>query len=140
MIIYFDTSALVPLIVTERGSGTARELWNRASRVASVRLVYPEARAALAHARRIDRLTAKQMRAAVKALEDHRAQLDVVDIDESLAHQAGELAETHGLRGYDAVHLAAARRLDDVDLVVAAGDRDLLTAANKLGLSVPTLT
>lgn len=135
MIVYFDTSALVPLIVAESGSRVARELWDGASRVTSVRLVYPEARAALAQARRDGRLAARQLRSSVRALDDHCLQLDVVEVDDVLAHHAGELAEAHGLRGYDAVHLAAAQRLDDPDLVIAAGDRALLTAANRLGLS-----
>ncbi|MCI0635809.1 MAG: type II toxin-antitoxin system VapC family toxin, partial [Actinobacteria bacterium] len=117
MISYFDTSALVPLIVAESGSSAARELWDEASRVTSVRLVYPEARAALAQARREGRLTTRQLRSAVRALHDLYVQLDVVEIDEVLAHHAGELAEALGLRGYDAVHLAAAQRLDDVELV-----------------------
>jgi predicted nucleic acid-binding protein len=135
VIVYFDTSALVPLLVVEPGSPTARQLWDEASRVASVRLVYPEARAALAQARRYGRVTARQLRSAVRALEDHYEQLDLVELDETLAHHAGDLAETHELRGYDAVHLAAAHRLDDPELVVAAGDRSLLAAAARLGLS-----
>jgi len=139
VIVYFDTSALVPLLVAEPGSPGARELWDGASRVASVRLVYPETRAALAQARRDRRLTAGQLRAAVDALNDHYQQLDVVEVDEELVYNAGELAERQDLRGYDAVHLAAAQRLDDPELVVAAGDRALLGAANRLGLSTATV-
>jgi uncharacterized protein len=139
VIAYFDTSALVPLFVAEAGSGTARALWDGASRVASVRLAYPEARAALAQARRVGRMTARQLRAAVHRLDEHYSQLDVVELDEELARLAGELAESEGLRGYDAVPLAAASRLDDVDLVVVAGDRDLLAAATNLGLHVATV-
>jgi uncharacterized protein len=135
VIAYFDTSALVPLIVAELGSAAARELWDGASRVASVRLVYPEARAALAQARREGRLTARQLRPAVRALNDLYRQLDVVEVDETLAYHAGDLAEAHALRGYDAVHLAAAHWLEDADLVLAAGDRALLAAASRLGLT-----
>ena len=135
MIAYFDTSALVPLIAAEAGSAAARQLWDEASRVASVRLVYPEARAALAQARREGRIAARQLRPAVRALDGFYLQLDVVEVDEALAHDAGELAEAHALRGYDAVHLAAAQRLEDAELVLAAGDRALLGAANRLGLS-----
>jgi len=46
VIAYFDTSAVVPLLVDEPGSSTAATLWDRADRVVSVRLVYAEARAA----------------------------------------------------------------------------------------------
>jgi uncharacterized protein len=137
---YFDTSALVPLIVAEPGSPVARDLWDSASRVESVCLVYPEARAALSQAGRNGRLTVRQLRSAVRALDDHYLQLDVVEVDEGLARHAGDLAETHDLRGYDAVHLAAAHRLDDAELVVAAGDRVLLAAASQLGLNTVTVS
>src|SRR6201999_2901363 len=46
-----------------------------------------------------------------------------------LARAAGELAERHALRGYDAVHLASALAIEDEGLVVATWDRDLATAA-----------
>jgi len=139
VIAYFDTSAVVPLLIDEPGSEAAGRLWDETSRAMGIRLVYPEARAALAQARRMERITAAQLRAAVKALEERYLQLDIVEIDNSLALEAGELAETLALRGYDAVHLTAARRISDDDLVVVAGDRALLTAAKALGLKVAAI-
>lgn len=47
---------------------------------------------------------------------------------------AGDLAEQHGLRGYDAVHLATALAAG-VDAMVTA-DADLLRAAPICGLSI----
>ncbi|MET0921118.1 MAG: type II toxin-antitoxin system VapC family toxin [Acidimicrobiia bacterium] len=134
MIAYFDTSAVVPLLVAEQGSSAAHAAWNAATRVASVRLVYPESRAALAQAHRSRRITTRQLRRAVDVLELICAQLDVVEVDDDLAHHAGELAEAHGLRGYDAVHLAAADRMRDAELVMVAGDRALLDATQRLGI------
>src|SRR5437870_1138678 len=55
VIAYFDTSAVVPLLVQEPATSRAIALWEGADRVAAVRLVYPEARAALAQAHRLDR-------------------------------------------------------------------------------------
>jgi predicted nucleic acid-binding protein len=136
VIAYFDTSAVVPLLVVEAGSARAAMLWNRADRVVSARLVYPEGRAALAQARRLGRLTARQLRAAATALHARYEELDLVEIDDPLARQAGHLAEEHGLRGYDAVHLAAAHRVRDSDLVLVAGDQALLAAAKADGMSV----
>ena len=135
MIAYFDTSALVPLIIDESGSERAGRLWDQADRVASVRLMYPEARAALAQARRDNRLSSTALRAAVKDLDDLAAQLDIVELTEQLALRAGELAEAHALRGYDAVHLAAAEQLYDDDLVMVAGDSALLGAGEILGFA-----
>ncbi len=135
---YFDTSAIVPLLVAEAGTARARRLWDEADRVLSARLVYPKGRASLAQARRVARLTAAQLRAAVRAFDDHCEQLDLVELDETLARQAGDLAEAHGLRGYDAVHLAAADRVNAADLVFVAGDRTLLRAATSIGLTIAT--
>jgi predicted nucleic acid-binding protein len=140
VIAYFDTSALVPLLIAEPGSPAARQLWDGATRVASIRLLYPEARAALAQARRGGRLSARQLRTAVRSLDERYGQLDVVEVDERLAHQAGDLAERHGLRGYDAVHLAAALLINDPELVLAAGDQDLLAAATTEGLATAAIT
>jgi predicted nucleic acid-binding protein len=136
VIAYFDTSAMVPLLVAEPGSVRAALLWDGADRVVSVRLAYPEGRAALAQAQRLGRLTSRQLRVAVRDLDARFEQLDVIEIDGQLAQRAGELAEGHRLRGYDAVHLAAADRVRDPDLVVVAGDGALLDAASAEGLAV----
>lgn len=46
MIAYFDTSAVVPLLVQEPATEQCSRLWDEATRVLTVRLTYPEARAA----------------------------------------------------------------------------------------------
>lgn len=139
MIAYFDTSAVVPLLVVEAGSTRAAVLWDGADRVVSARLVYPEGRAALALAHRLGRLTARQLRAAVAELDSKYEEFDLVEVDDMLARRAGHLAEAHGLRGYDAVHLAAADRVRDPDLVVVAGDGALLAAAATEGIATAAI-
>ena len=139
MIAYFDTSAVVPLLVVEAGSTRAAVLWDGADRVVSARLVYPEGRAALALAHRLGRLTARQLRAAVAQLDSKYEEFDLVEVDDMLARRAGHLAEAHGLRGYDAVHLAAADRVRDPDLVVVAGDGALLAAAATEGIAIAAI-
>lgn len=139
MIAYFDTSAVVPLLIAEAGSQRAGSLWDHADRVASVRIVYAEARAALAQAERMDRVTARQRRGAVVELDALYDEIDLVEVDVALVRTAGGLAEAHGLRGYDAIHLAAAVRLRDPDLVVVAGNTALLDAAATEELAVAPL-
>ncbi len=136
MIAYFDTSALIPLLVDERGSERASRLWDVADNVVAVRLIYAEARAALAQAARLGRLAAADLATAIDALEGLYANLDLLEVDERLVRRAGELAQHHALRGYDAVHLAAAERIRDDTTVMVAGDRDLCTAARTLGMAV----
>lgn len=139
MIVYFDTSAFIPLLVAEPGSARAHTFWDDADRMVSTPVVYPESRAALARAHRLGRLSARQLRTAVDDLDSKYEDLDVVEIDGELARRAGDLAETHGLRGYDAVHLASADRVRDPDLVMVAGDGALLSAATAEGMAVAVL-
>jgi len=139
VIAYFDTSAVVPLLIDEPGSARATSLWDGADRVVSVRLLYPETRAALAQAERLGRLTARQLRGAVTEFDSLFEVIDLVEVDHVLAVRAGELAEARRLRGYDAVHLAAAERVRDPDVVVIAGDRVLLDAAADEGMAVAAL-
>ena len=135
MIAYFDTSAIIPLLVEEPGSAMAGQLWDQADRVASVWLVYAEARAALAHAERLDRLTRRQLPRLIDQLDELYAQLDRIDVDDALVRRAGQLAQDHALRGYDAVHLAALERIGDDRTVMVAGDDALVAAAAALGVA-----
>jgi uncharacterized protein len=136
VIVYFDTSAFVPLLVTEPGTPVARELWDSADDVVTTRLLYVEAAAALSRARRMGRITDKNHRAAVDGLEDLWRDFRVVEVDETVTRRGAELADRHGLRGYDAVHCACAERIDAPDLVVASGDKDLLAACTDLALAI----
>ena len=136
MIAYFDTSAVVPLIINEPSTERCNRLWNESSRVVSVRLLYPEARAALAKAERMGRITPAQLVSAVDELDSIMAEVDHIEVTAQLATAAGHLAQEHGLRGYDAVHLAAANAVADGDLVLVTGDADLAAAAVALGIPV----
>lgn len=127
---------MVPLIIEEPGSEACACAWDEATRISSTRLVYAEARAALAQARRTGRATPAQVRAAVNELDHRYSQLDLVEIDDVLVREAGQLADAHGLRGHDAVHLAAAVQMISDDLVLVAGDRVLRAAAAAIGISV----
>lgn len=139
MIVYFDTSALVPIVVEEASSGAAARLWDEAERVLSSRLVYAEGRAALAMARRMNRLEEGELRTAVEDFETLHGQLDLVEVTEGVVGDAGALAERFALRGYNAVHLASAVLVQDPDLVLATGDLSLLDAAPSLGLATADL-
>ena len=124
------------LVFDEPGSQLAAELWDRAESVVSSQLVYPEARAAAASARRGRRITSATLRLAVDRIDGLCAELDIIGLDPDLAHTAGELAETHGLRGYDAVHLATASSIDVGSMLLATWDGDLARAAIAAGCSV----
>jgi uncharacterized protein len=102
--------------------------------------VYAEARAAVAQAQRLGRLTPRQVREVVGEFATLYDELDLVDVDDALVRSAGDLAQAHALRGYDAVHLAAAVELHDPDLILVAGDSALIDAGALEGLTTARLT
>ncbi len=132
MITYVDTSTLLKLIIDESGSERAMTIWSSADAVASVNLIVVEARAALAAAHRGRRLTAAQLRSAIAELGALVSDLHIVPVTDELVATASELADAEELRGYDAVHLAAALTIDAT--VLTSADAALCAAASRRGL------
>ena len=134
MITYVDTSVLLKLLVDDEVGGDAAErLWLDSDYLVCAEIGYVEARAALAAARRNSRLTTRSLRDAKNELEALWAQVGAVTIDTGLVRSAAELAESDKLRGYDAVHLAAALLASAT--VFASSDDRLLLAAQQQGLA-----
>ena len=134
MIGYLDTSAFVPLVVTEPGSESCRRFWDDADTVVTSRLLYVETAAALAQAHRMGRLTDESLESSLHLLTDLWTDFDVVEVDQTIVERAAVLARRFALRGYDAVQCASAEQLGDGELVAAAGDRKLLDAWSELGI------
>ena len=119
MITYVDTSTLLKLLIEEPGSARAAVIWDSADVVAAARVAHVEARAALAAAGRGGRLSPAQARRTKTELAGLWEQFTIVEITEGLVDEAGDLAEQEGLRGYDAIHLAAALQIG-ADLLTSA--------------------
>ena len=136
MTVYFDSSALVKLLLGEEGCEIVDELWTGATRRAVNRLAYPEVRAGLAAAARAGRILDETVGALVNDLHELHEAAYVVDIDQLIAIEAGELADEYGLRGYDGVHLAAVLNIDSPRVVVATWDQELASAASASGCAV----
>ena len=134
MITYIDTSVLLKLIIDEDGSDRAALIWSSADAVASVSLIAVEARAAIAAATRGRRLTAAQARDAVSELDALLRVLHLMPVTDELVSAAAELADVERLRGYDAVHLAAALEIGAT--VLSSADTDLCAAAERRGLHI----
>ncbi|MEA3349615.1 MAG: type II toxin-antitoxin system VapC family toxin [Chloroflexota bacterium] len=140
MAYYLDTSALVKRYAQETGTSWVINLTDPAAGhdIYIVRIAGPELIAALfrkVRTREISQVDAG--RAAANFKIDFRAQYQITEVTTSLANRAMELAEKHGLRGYDAVHLAAAVELHTVrermklfPLVFISADNDLNMAAH----------
>jgi uncharacterized protein len=126
---YFDSSALVKLVIEEDGSEDAALLWDGADSVLTSRVAHPEVRAALAAAERGKRLDAQMHLQAKADWEELRHALRLVEVTARLEHEAGDLAEQHALSGFDAIHLASALTIAAIPLVVATWDGRMHQAA-----------
>ncbi len=138
MILYLDTSALVKLYVAEAGTREVVERVEHATAVATARIAYAEARAAFARHRREGALRVSDLRQVVRDLDAEWGSFSVVEVSDGVVRRAGALAERHALRGYDAVHLAAAVELRraGADVEFAAFDARLCRAARRERLAV----
>ena len=138
MIAYLDTSALVKLFLDEPDTKVITDLLQGASAVFTHMITYAESRAALAKAVRMQRITDETHLAYKAALEGYWENIDVISLNMAHIKQAGQLAETHGLRGYDSVHLAAAELLFEQSpaFTFACFDQHLNKAARAMGMQV----
>jgi predicted nucleic acid-binding protein len=61
------------------------------------------------------------------------AAIDRIEPTETVARRAGDLADAHDLRAYDAVHLASLEHAGDRDTILVSADKELIDAARSLG-------
>ncbi len=136
MTLYLDTSSLVKLYVSEEGSDAVRQLVAEATIVATSVVAYPETRAALARLRREGALQPAALAAARRGFERQWPAFLAIEATDPLCHAAGELAERHGLRGFDSIHLASfaavARLAGAEKTAFSSFDHRLNEAARKL--------
>lgn len=135
-LVYFDSSALVKLLVEEAGTDLAVELWDGCDAAVASRLAYPEVRAALAASNRDRDLIDEDLRSAERAWADYWKAVRPIELTPAVEQHAGRLAGQHSLRGADAIHLASALVLGDSDLVFGVWDRRLHAGATSAGLRV----
>lgn len=125
MTLYLDSSALVKRYVAEDGSDEVVEGMDRADSWSSGRFAF------------VETLRAVGLRAGAMGTGRFRRDwpsIDAIELDQSLAERAAELAIETGLRALDAMHLAAALSLDPRDLTFATWDARLHRAARERGL------
>ena len=140
---YLDSSALVKRYAVEAGTGWVRSLCGQPDCIIAVALIgMVEVTAAVAgklRSGRLNQATADVILDSLKA--DAVEQYSLLDVDQYAVNEAMELALRRRLRGYDAVHLASALRLNrslvamqSPPLTLVAADDDLLDAAQAEGL------
>lgn len=135
MRVYLDTSAVIKLLVEERGSAQTKDVVEVADLVAVSSIGYVEAVSALARIRESKRLSAGQHDERRPEIDRIWADAFVIGVDDAVVFQAARLSEVHALRAYDAVHLATASSMPDVPLF-ACWDERLRSAAAAEGLEL----
>lgn len=136
MILYLETSGLVKLYVLEKGSEAVGKSVRAAEIVATSVLAYAEARAAFARKYREKGISRAAYANIKTALDRDWASYFVLNVTPGVSRAAGDLAEKHGLRGFDALHLASAgemRSAGATALSFCSADARLLAAARAEG-------
>ena len=129
MIAYFDTSALLKLVIAENGAHQAILLWQQASGIVVSRLAWPEAVAALAAAHRGRRVSDKGYETAADGLRLCFERCTMVSVADPMIDRAADLATGYDLRAGDAIHLATALAVMEADSLFVTWDRRLRLAA-----------
>jgi predicted nucleic acid-binding protein len=140
LILYLDTSSLLKIFLIEPDTDMVNRMVSSAERAISSIVAYPEARAGLARARRDGRVNQDAYEDVLAQFEEFWGQCQHVDVNDEMARLAGDLAEQHALRGFDAMHLASAISFQDAtgeSPMFLAADQRLVEAARASGLSVP---
>ena len=135
---YFDTSALLKKYIVEPGSSEVRGLIAHQRFVGTCSVARAEGAAALARAVRVGSLTEPSARQAHKVFIREWKSYVRVRVTEALVARADGLAWSHKLRGYDAIHLAAALEWQDrlsETITMATFDKELWAAAAEAGIA-----
>lgn len=108
MFLYLDASALVKRYMVEAGSAEVNQASADAETNGTVTITRVEVAAALAKAVRIGALEQMVALSNLHKFRNEWHDLNRIQVTNNLVTRADALAWEHNLRGYDAVHLAAA--------------------------------
>lgn len=137
MNLYLDTSAIIVMIVDERDPEELLAAIASAVHIYAAVVALPEASCALERRRRGRALKAAAFKRATSELRAAWPHVHRIVVDERLAEAAAVAGTKYGLRGYDAVHLAAALLANNhAPIAMATWDGELHRAAQAAGLRV----
>lgn len=129
---YLDTSALVKRFVLEAGSSKVQSLLADDEPIASATIAYAELYSGLTRRHREGVLSRLQYRLACRRVERDWMAVVKVELGADILASARELIQRHGLRAFDAIHLASALGLQaaaNEPVTFVAADQRLLRAA-----------
>ncbi len=137
---FWDTSALVPLLIAEPSTGTCQSVYAEDPLVAIWTLTRVEIASAVRRRERAGELAARSGDAALQRAAEAAASWFVVDDLQSVRPIAEQILSEHALRAADALQLAAALYLtsgEPAGLGFVTRDERLATAARAEGFVVP---
>ena len=140
MVLYLDTSSLVKLYVEEKDSSQIANLVGASNVTATSLVAYAEARAGFARRFRERAFTANEYRLLLSSLNEDWGNYLILKVTNELVRRAGDLAEKHALRGFDAIHLSSAVSLCQdfsAPVVFSCSDRKLQKASELEDLEQP---
>jgi predicted nucleic acid-binding protein len=130
---YVEASALLKRYVDEADSSAADALLRADPALLTARHTIVEVRRTLARL-----LSGRDLAAARAAFADDLPSFSIIELDETTCESAASIAETTGVRTFDALHLAAAQRVAAPGVGFLTFDVRQAHAARALGLTVVT--
>jgi len=137
--LYLDTSALIKRYSNEPGGTDMRILIQKLDVFATARITYAEMAAAFAKSVRTGIATRSQANHSLIIFQNDWENIYCIEVNELVVNQAAAWSWDFGLRGYDAVHLAAAFSWQLVlgeTVTLATFDKALWATAKQIGLGV----
>lgn len=139
---YFDTSGLVKNYVDEPGSVWVRNILSDSTHsIFTSQIALPEVGAAMAILHRQRKIRREQRDKALNRFLSDTSGWYILDVNQKIVEMATRLTQQHPVKGYDAVHLASALRLNFVikgltpTIILVSGDKQLLRSAQAEGLA-----
>ncbi len=137
MILYLDTSALVKRYFGEENSAEVVNYWTQAQEIVTSCVTYAEAMASFWRKKREGLTPEEMIHEAARLFKKDWETFVRVKVNEDLNQYVDSLVQRYPLRGFDAIHLASAKVINEFlpeNLLFLCFDHGLTTAAHNEGL------
>jgi len=137
MILYLDTSALVKKYFKEKNSSEVIDAWKSSLAISTSAVAFAELLAAVYRKASEMRTKKFNIETVVRLFQEDWSTFIIVEVDNRLNETIHKVIARHGLRGFDAIHLAAALTIGSAvteKFLFACYDERLRRAAQTEGM------
>jgi predicted nucleic acid-binding protein len=137
MILYLDPSALVKKYFEEKNSPEVISAWKSSLGITTSAVAYAELLAAVYRKASETRVKKSLFESVVSTFQEDWSSFIIVEVDNRLNETIHKVIANHGLRGFDAIHLASALTIGSAvaeNFIFACYDARLRRAARAEGL------